>query len=314
MVRLESGTREQWLETRNKFVTATDLAAIVGADPWRGPMDVYADKAGLLGHEPPSLPMRVGTALEGLIAELYEARTENKVMANGLTLCHQPDSRLAATPDFWIVGDNALMESKVYGNGTSWGEDGSDDVPVHIAIQCHGQMAATGAVRVDVAVLLERTQFRVFSVERDEEMVHALEQIAEQFWGGFVEKSLPPAPGDSTAKSIFATFPVARRPLAEATPEQGFVIASLAEVRAELSALEECKEALEKQLKGYIGDAEGLEWEKWKVTWKNQSRKTVEWERLAVELQVPKALIERFTKKTEMRVLRWGQVSSNWRK
>ena len=109
MVRIECLDRALWLMARNTFITATELAAIVGADPWRGPMDVYAEKVGLLGHEPPSLPMRVGTALEGLIAELYEERTENKVVANGFTLCHQPDSRLAATPDFWIVGENALM-------------------------------------------------------------------------------------------------------------------------------------------------------------------------------------------------------------
>ena len=70
---MKQGT-EEWLEARRSRVTGTDIGALLGVNPWKSEADVAAEKMGGPGVES-TLRMRIGTALEDLIAREYEAET-----------------------------------------------------------------------------------------------------------------------------------------------------------------------------------------------------------------------------------------------
>ena len=69
---------EAWLAARREHITATDVAAIEGASPWRCEQDVADEKLSGNGVES-TLVMRVGNALEDLIAAAYAEQTGRKV-------------------------------------------------------------------------------------------------------------------------------------------------------------------------------------------------------------------------------------------
>ena len=41
-----TATREEWLAARRLGVTGTDISAILGANPWATPLDIWLDKTG----------------------------------------------------------------------------------------------------------------------------------------------------------------------------------------------------------------------------------------------------------------------------
>ena len=66
--------RAAWLAARRAGIGASDAAAVCGmAAGWGAtPLQVYLDKLGLLDPEPMKNAMRVGIALEPMLATLYE--------------------------------------------------------------------------------------------------------------------------------------------------------------------------------------------------------------------------------------------------
>src|SRR6186997_1940271 len=71
------GTPE-WLEARKGLITATDLPVILGLSPYKCEADLADEKNGK-EQDPPTLRMRAGLLLEGLIAEAYTEQTGRKV-------------------------------------------------------------------------------------------------------------------------------------------------------------------------------------------------------------------------------------------
>jgi hypothetical protein len=61
----------EWLGARRASVSATDAGVLLGLSRYRCEADLAAEKLGLAEPAEPSLPMRVGLALEPLIRDEY---------------------------------------------------------------------------------------------------------------------------------------------------------------------------------------------------------------------------------------------------
>src|SRR5687767_8539180 len=99
--------RERWLAERRELLTASDVAAVLGVDPRRSPLSVYAEKRGLL--EVAETPwMRWGRRVEGAIAEAYADETGRPVRDLGLEIQRHPDVPwLGATLDRQVLEGSA---------------------------------------------------------------------------------------------------------------------------------------------------------------------------------------------------------------
>ena len=76
-LRLLQGSPE-WLAARREYITATDIPPLLGLSPWKCEQDVADEKTSGNGVESP-LVMRVGSALEDLIAAAYAEQTGRRV-------------------------------------------------------------------------------------------------------------------------------------------------------------------------------------------------------------------------------------------
>ena len=106
-LRLQSGIeripivdRASWLAMRLQDVTASDVAAVCGADTRRSALAVYVEKTGLLPPKNDNPLMQRGRWFENAIpAALADERPKWRVLAPKLYL-RDPILRLGATPDF----------------------------------------------------------------------------------------------------------------------------------------------------------------------------------------------------------------------
>jgi putative phage-type endonuclease len=158
---LELNNRAEWLAARRRFITASDVAAVLGLSPFGSPLSVYAAKvAGVEMEETPW--MRRGRRMEAVVADEYAEVTGRPVVNPGpYVLAVHPDLPwLAATLDR-ETGSSALLPAPAHGAGPleikaprdahGW-ED--DKAPLHYELQLQTQIACTRATWGTLCALL----------------------------------------------------------------------------------------------------------------------------------------------------------------
>lgn len=176
-------------------IGASEIAAVAGLSPYQSPIDVWlrkptANRAALDSDDGDSGPAEVGSILEPAVLELYTRRTGNAAERPLATRRHPEHEWVLASPD-GVVNAERLVEVKVV--GTRMASDWDDGVPDYVRCQCLWQAFVTGAELVDVAALLG-TDFRVYSVERDDAIIADLFEIGREFWFERVLTDTPPPP------------------------------------------------------------------------------------------------------------------------
>lgn len=196
--------RQQWLAERRSKITASDAAAILGRDPRRGPLSVWAEKIGAL--EPADAPwMRRGRRFEAPIAEEYAEETGRPVYApDPYAIRIHPDIPwLGATLDRETEGCEA-SPAPAAGRGPLELKNVSGlkakewraEPPPHYLIQVQVQIACTGAEWASLAALIGGLSIAWVDVPRHDRFIAAMLPKLEEFrW--YVEKREPPPVTDA---------------------------------------------------------------------------------------------------------------------
>lgn len=176
-------------------VSASEIAAIAGLNPFASPIDVWLQKPtpereAIIPEEDPFGPSDVGNVLEPAVLELYSKRTGNKTERCATTLRHPALEWALATPDAF-VDPNHLVEIKCV--GPRMASDWSEGPPSYVYCQALWQMLVTDAQVVDVAALFGPTEYpQIWPVARDDELIADLVDIGRRFWFEHVLTNIPP--------------------------------------------------------------------------------------------------------------------------
>lgn len=321
-----------WLLTRQKGVSATEVAGILHLTKWKTEYQIWEDKID------PSRPPRPageaaywGHVLEDAVAQEYVKRTGRRVAEVSTMQSAQypflvgsldrvvlgPDGQAARVLEIKTMRDN-FDTGEVDSNGYSikaWGPGNvyerdphtgevvcvreDSQVPKEYEIQVMVYMIITGLRVADIAVLLGGQQWRCFTVHYDEELASIIIARMDEWWCRHVLEGIPPERVEADVKNLVPTGDSV-----EATPELVSAIAKYREVNAQSKALNEEKQRLKDYITGYIGESE-------RVTYQGVSlcsymltkgRQRLDEERLAAEM--PEVYRRYLTKGTDFRVLR----------
>lgn len=293
--------REVWLEHRRNAIGGSDAAAIVGLNPYASPYSVWADKTGRLPEKPDTEAMRQGRDLEEYVAQRWCEATGKKVhRVNAILL--NPDIPFAhANVDRWVRGENAGLECKTtsvmnlkrFKNG---------EYPANYYVQCMHYMAVTGAERWYLGVLVLNQGFYEFVIERDEDEIAALIEQEEAFWK-LVQEDAPPAVDGAGATTETLQI-IYRDSASEAVELFGReALFSRYDVLCEQKKLLETEiDCIKQQLMEDLGERETGCCPGWKVTWKQQSRRS--FDEKSFRIEHPEVNLDHFFKQTNNRVMR----------
>ena len=135
---------------RSTGIGASDVPAILGVDPWRGPWDVWMAKVHPSDFTDMSEAMEWGHRLEQAICDKFLEGRDHFEAKRGETMRSEELSFALATPDFLLYEDGrlvGLLEVKTSGwrRLDDWGTPGTDQIPSHYMAQVQWQMFVTGA-------------------------------------------------------------------------------------------------------------------------------------------------------------------------
>jgi putative phage-type endonuclease len=192
-------TAEQ-LDLRRQGIGASEAAAVLGLSPWRTPVDVYWSKVLDPEPAPPTEAMSRGIALEPYILDRLAEDMGLPLRRDVGTIVDPVSTVLMATPDDIVPGQAMAVEAKTASLMDGWGEQGTDEIPMHYLVQTHHQMAVLNRagyevrrVLVPVLFFTMRPEYRLYAVDRNEAVEQAIVGDLLGWWQRHVIARVPPA-------------------------------------------------------------------------------------------------------------------------
>lgn len=188
---------EEQRQRRKQGIGGSDAAIILQVCPYKDIYQLWEEKTGRRESEDISSKPAVhwGNVLEDVILKEYARLTGHEVSACDKTHSHPDYPWMLGHIDGKIEGQSKILECKTAGYNAKkdWGQPGTDQVPLHYLVQTQHYLAVTGCEAADVAVLIAGSDFRIYTIKRDEGIVKHLIEQERKFWEEHVLKDIEPA-------------------------------------------------------------------------------------------------------------------------
>jgi putative phage-type endonuclease len=255
------------LDFRRGKVPASLLPAIVGVNPWSGPLDAWLRITGR--HQGEQTEGQAwGHYVERSLLSWYADR-ERCELAHFGSLAHAAHPWLIATPDASRFGSRVVVEAKNVGARVAhhWTDESPPD---YVYVQAQTQLEVCDADRCDVIATIGGAAPAIYRLERDREVGALLVEAARAFYFDHVEADDAPAfDGRTTAQALQTLFPRhhADVPLVKADADLAAVMRRYAAARAARDEATAALEVEKARICAAIGDGYGAESTEYRATW-----------------------------------------------
>ena len=272
ITRIKTESRDEWKQLRKGYIGGSDAAAVVGMNPFCSAWSLWAEKVGAAPEFEGNLATEVGTFLEEFVAKKFEAETGKTVRRCNLSLVNDKYPWAIANIDRDVVGEDAGLEIKTTSElNTRRFKNG--EYPGNYYCQCVHYLAVTGKARWYLAVLIGNREFKIFTIERDEDEIKALMEAEEDFWYGHVLTHTPPEADGSKA-----TTEAVKTVFSEAVEEEADIreadawLQNYMDLGEQIAALETEREKNANRVKALLGSRAFGKGSKFYVSWKSATR------------------------------------------
>lgn len=249
--------RDEWLAARRGIITASDVSAVLGRNPYADPLSVWLEKSGLAPEQEVTEAMEMGLLMEPVIAAAYERKTGRKTKPFQRLCVSEQYPWIGATCDAWTLlgGEDTPVEFK---NASAYvADDWAEGCAPHYVPQVQTQMLVMGARRASVAVLIGGNRLAWCDVERDEEMIAEIIDATRDMMRRIQEGDAPPPSGsEASAAALAAMYPRETPGSVVALPgEAADLDAEILEQQAVAKRAEERVAVAKQKLQAMIGEA-----------------------------------------------------------
>ena len=269
---------QDWVEERANYIGGSDVATILGENPYSTPLQLWLRKRGVIPPIEDSPILRFGHFFEPILAQHFEDVTGLKTRQVNKTYQHPEHSFLRANIDRMVLADSskgvestAVLELKTT---TSQRLKALDvEYPIEWILQIQHYLGITGYELAYLQVYERDTC--VFHdpvlIQRDDNLIIENMDKLIQWWNThMIEDKQPEAINGEDALLLYGTSDGST---VEATPEDYSLYKELVQVRDRKVELEEMEEHLKTKLKVRLENSESLVLAGYKlVSWKSSSQ------------------------------------------
>lgn len=255
--------RAEWLEYRKTGIGSSEVATIIGLNPWETPYQLWRRKTGQDPAKEETFAMKAGHYLEDAVAQFWADETGCEVIkrsAGDWLIRNNDRPFLQVSPDrtYWLRGlpHNAQNKGILECKTTQMSVD-AEDLPKHWFCQVQYQLGTAELQEGSLAWLCSGREFGYKNLSLVPDFYAYLVEQVERFWVDNIKGGREPEPV-SVQDVLLKYNRHTDGKVIETSDEVFEAYNSLKEVKKELSALDERKTALEEQIKLAFGDAEAL--------------------------------------------------------
>lgn len=260
---IRPSNREEWLQHRQSGIGSSEVATIVGLNPWETPYQLWRRKLGIDPPKQETFAMKAGHYLEDAVAQFWHDETGQDIIKRSavdwiIVNADKPYMRVSPDRTYWLAGmphsnDNkGILECKT----TQMSID-PDDIPKHWFCQVQYQLGVAELEQGSLAWLCSGREFGYKNLSLVPDFYGWLIEEVERFWTDNIQGKQEP-----TAANVQDVLLKYNRhtdgKIVEVNDEIFAAYKSLKELKDELSSIEERKAELEDKIKLGFGDAEAI--------------------------------------------------------
>ena len=245
---------------RNEGLGASEVAAVLGYDPYTTPYKVWAIKTGRLDPDEENAAMLAGTRHQPTVLQYYNDGPGRDADMYDIPITYrEANPRLWATPDAKDYAQGRLVELKtteVYNK-----DDWTEGAPIRHRVQCQIQRYAYDRVgpRIDntvtLAVLIGLSDYREYEVPYDEDWAKSSVEYVIDWWRRHVVADVPPDVTPADIETFRRLHPDDTGEVIEADEELADLVHGLEIARQDLAVARTAEARLKKEIEARVQDA-----------------------------------------------------------
>lgn len=270
------------MKDRTKFIGSSEMGAILGLDPYRTPLKLWALKTGRIPVEDLQEAAEWGQRLEPVVADKFSEKHNVKLMAYKKRFIHPHFDFISCELDRIIVGTDEIVEVKTCNEYLKKNWSG-EEMPQNYCVQLNTALGLSKRKKGYVALLAGGQKYIEKHMEFDQELYDMTIQKAVDFWKNYVLADMAPvAVAQDNEDTLDLMYPESKEGVLELCGDTALEMDNLVQDR--LGALEsknhlqEELDGIEARIKQIMGEKEAAETSNSKITWKTQSRTTADTE------------------------------------
>ena len=265
--------RAEWLKHRESGIGSSEVATIIGLNPWETPYQLWRRKIGLDAPKNETFAMKAGHYLEDAVAQFWHDETGQTIIkqsAGDWLIVNKERQYMRVSPDrtYWLGESRSQKDKGILECKTTQMAIDPDDIPKHWFTQLQYQLGVAELEQGSLAWLCSGREFGYKNCAFVPEYFELLVESVERFWIDNIQgKNEPEA---VNVKDILIKYNKhTDNKVIEVGSDEYNAYTELKEVREQLDAIEERKKELEDKLKMCFGDAEAISYEgQTLATWK----------------------------------------------
>lgn len=290
--------RCEWLKERKKGIGGSDISVIMGVNKWRSKLDLYLDKTSDTTNEIDSEIVYWGNVLEPVVANEFMKRTGKAVVESHEIHRHKDYDFFCATVDRLLIDEDAILECKTTSvfNDRLWQDE---QIPDSYILQCQWYMYVLDKPKAYIACLIGGQKFVWKEILRNEDLIRMMKEKAFEFWTEHVLKEIPPEDNAVSSETVLRMYPNSNGKTIDIS-DIDHDLSDLKTVQENIKVFQDVEESIKNKIKMFLGENEYGKSDRWVVSFKNRTRKTIDTARLKKERP---DLYEKYSKKTTSRYL-----------
>lgn len=297
---------------RKGVITGSRIARILNRSPYGGPLSVFLemteDQLPEKDLEKANPQFKRGRILEPAVLSWHEEDAGCVLTRNIGTVIHPELPHIGATPDAiatYPSGERRPVEAKTvdWQKRADWGEEGTDQIPVHYVCQGIFEAGVTGLRTTDVPALLGLDDFRRYAVRFDADLFGMMVDEATKFKRDHLDTGRPPPVDGSGAAGEWLDKRYQEKSLTlVAHPEADLLMERLRVYRREIKSLGILEEQAVQKLQELMAEADAMVGAGWSLTWRRpKGSARLDMKALLAEIDPPQDLIQKHTRITSQK-------------
>ena len=255
--------RNEWLENRKTGIGSSEVATIVGLNPWETPYQLWRRKTGQDAAKTENFAMKAGHYLEDAVSQFWQDETGREVIkrsAGDWLIRDNEKTYLQVSPDrtYWLAGEKHNDQNKgILECKTTQMSIDPEDIPKHWFCQVQYQLGVAGLTNGSLAWLCSGREFGYKDIAFVPDFYGWLEEEVSKFWQDNIIGGKEPSA--ISVKDMLLKYDRSTGGKTTEVDDELFnAYQDLKLLKVELGELTDRKDELEEKLKMAFLDAEAI--------------------------------------------------------
>ena len=257
--------RSEWLQHRTQGIGSSEVATVVGLNPYETPYQLWRRKVGIDAPIDDNQYMIAGRLLEDAVSRFFEEETNKKIIASSKgdwLIQSKTKPYLQVSPDrlYWLGDKRNNANKGILECKTTQKQIDKDNLPRHWFCQLQYQLGVSGLQQGAIAWLTQGKDFGYSELNFVPDFYEWLVEEVDRFWiDNILGKKEPDLVSVDDVVTMFPNHVEGK--IINVEEEMFDKVIKLKEIKNSISELETQKKSLEADIKFAFADNETMSYQ-----------------------------------------------------